>query len=67
MEKLQQWKKVKEMVESALDRERGERRAFLDEVCSKDSELRAGEFAFGRSCRFRRYYRRAIVRRCFNI
>src|SRR5215813_1507801 len=41
MEKLQQWQKVKEIVGSALERPAAERRAYLDQVCSDDSELRA--------------------------
>ena len=41
MEKLQQWKKVKEIVGSVLERPAAARRAYLDEVCSNDSELRA--------------------------
>jgi len=41
MEKLQQWQKIKEIVGSALERPPGERSAYLDEVCSRDSVLRA--------------------------
>jgi non-specific serine/threonine protein kinase/serine/threonine-protein kinase len=41
MEKLQQWKKVKEIVGSVLERPAAGRRAYLDQVCSNDSELRA--------------------------
>ena len=41
MEKLQQWQKIKEIVGSALERPPGERSAYLDEVCSQDSALRA--------------------------
>src|SRR5215831_117374 len=41
MEKLQQWQKIKEIVGSALERPAGERSAYLDEVCSQDSALRA--------------------------
>src|ERR1700746_1747713 len=41
MEKLQQWKKVKEIVGSVLERPAAARRAYLDQVCSNDSELRA--------------------------
>jgi eukaryotic-like serine/threonine-protein kinase len=41
MEKLQQWKKVKEIVGSVLERPAATRRAYLDQVCSNDSELRA--------------------------
>src|SRR5262244_543241 len=41
MEKLQQWQKIKESVGSALERPPGERSAYLDDVCSQDSALRA--------------------------
>jgi len=41
MEKLQQWQKIKEIVGSALERLPDERSAYLDEVCSQDSALRA--------------------------
>jgi eukaryotic-like serine/threonine-protein kinase len=41
MEKLGQWQKVKEIVGSVLERPAAERRAYLDQVCSHDSELRA--------------------------
>ena len=41
MEKLQQWQKIKEIVGSALERPAGERSAYLEEVCSQDSALRA--------------------------
>ena len=41
MEKLQQWQKIKEIVGSALERPPGERSAYLDEVCSQDTALRA--------------------------
>jgi len=41
MENLQQWQKVKEILGSALDRPEAERRAYLDQVCPPDSELRA--------------------------
>src|SRR5262249_46900241 len=41
MEKLGQWQKIKEIVGSALERPAGERSAYLDQVCSSDSELRA--------------------------
>ena len=41
MEKLQQWQKVKEIVGSALERPAAERRAYLNQVCPHDSELRA--------------------------
>src|SRR5215475_10712376 len=41
MENLQQWQRVKQIVGSALERPAAERRAYLDQVCSDDSELRA--------------------------
>ena len=41
MEKLQQWQKIKEIVGSALERPPADRSAYLDEVCSQDSALRA--------------------------
>jgi len=41
MEKVQQWQKIKEIVGSVLERPPGERSAYLDEVCSQDSSLRA--------------------------
>jgi non-specific serine/threonine protein kinase/serine/threonine-protein kinase len=41
MEELQQWKKVKEIVGSALERPAAARGAYLDQACSNDSELRA--------------------------
>ena len=41
MEKLQQWRRVKEIVGSALERQPAERDAFLQEVCAHDQELRA--------------------------
>src|SRR5215472_7404853 len=41
MEKAQQWKKVKEIVGSVLEQPAAARRAYLDQVCSKDSQLRA--------------------------
>src|SRR5215468_7600672 len=41
MEKLQQWRRVKEIVASALERLPCERPAYLDEVCSQDLALRA--------------------------
>src|SRR5215470_15143903 len=41
MEKVQQWQRVKEIVGSALERQPADRSTFLDEVCSKDTELRA--------------------------
>ena len=37
----ERWQKVKEIFNSALERESGERAAFLDEACSNDDELRA--------------------------
>jgi len=40
MEKLQQWQRIKEVVGSALERPAAERAAYLDQVCSQDSELR---------------------------
>jgi eukaryotic-like serine/threonine-protein kinase len=41
MEKPQQWQRVKQIVGSALERQPVDRGAFLDEVCSQDTELRA--------------------------
>ena len=41
MEKQEQWQKVKEIVGAVLEREPGERSAFLDEACAHDGELRA--------------------------
>jgi hypothetical protein len=41
MEKLRQWQKVHEIVGAALGRQPAERGAYLDEVCSQDTELRA--------------------------
>ncbi|HXL20957.1 MAG TPA: tetratricopeptide repeat protein [Candidatus Dormibacteraeota bacterium] len=41
MEKPSQWEKIKEIVGAALEREPGQRAAFLDEVCSRDATLRA--------------------------
>jgi eukaryotic-like serine/threonine-protein kinase len=41
MEKPEQWKKVKKIVGSVLERPEAARRAYLDQVCSDDSELRA--------------------------
>jgi eukaryotic-like serine/threonine-protein kinase len=38
--KLQQWQRVKEIVGSALELQPAERGAFLDRVCSRDTELR---------------------------
>jgi serine/threonine protein kinase/tetratricopeptide (TPR) repeat protein len=40
MEKPQQWRKVKEIVGSALERPDADRAAYLEEACSQDSELR---------------------------
>jgi serine/threonine protein kinase len=37
----EQWEKIKEIVGVALDREPGERSAFLDAACSNDDALRA--------------------------
>src|SRR6266851_4180850 len=37
----EQWPKIKEIVGAALEREPGERGAFLDQACSNDRELRA--------------------------
>jgi eukaryotic-like serine/threonine-protein kinase len=37
----ERWPKVKEIVGAALEREPGERSAFLDQVCAHDGELRA--------------------------
>src|SRR5215831_1257629 len=41
MEKLEQWQKVKEIVGSVLEHPVAERRAYLDQICSPDSDLRA--------------------------
>jgi serine/threonine protein kinase len=41
VEKPEQWEKVKEIVGAALDREPGERPAFLNAACSNDDALRA--------------------------
>ena len=41
MGKLRQWQRVKEIVGSALELQPAERGAFLDEICSNDTELRA--------------------------
>jgi len=41
VEKPSQWEKIKEIVGAALEREPGQRAAFLDEVCSRDATLRA--------------------------
>ena len=40
MEKLQQWQRIKEIVASALEQKPSDRCAFLDVVCSQDTELR---------------------------
>src|ERR1700747_3012112 len=40
MEKVQQWRRVKEIVASALELPAAERRAYLDTVCSHDTALR---------------------------
>ena len=37
----EQWQKIKEIVGEALERDPGERGAFLDEACAHDGELRA--------------------------
>ncbi|MBZ5689605.1 MAG: tetratricopeptide repeat protein [Acidobacteriia bacterium] len=41
METPGQWPRIKEIVGAALEREPGERGAFLDKACSQDKELRA--------------------------
>ena len=41
MEQLQHWRRVKEIVASALERLPSERPAYLDQVCSQDLALRA--------------------------
>ncbi len=41
METPEQWPKIKEIVGAALEREPGERSAFLDEACSQNQDLRA--------------------------
>ncbi len=41
MEKPEQWQKIKEIVGAALEREPGERSAFLDQACSQNVPLRA--------------------------
>lgn len=41
METPDQWPKIKEIVGAALEREPGERGAFLDRACSQHAELRA--------------------------
>jgi serine/threonine protein kinase/Flp pilus assembly protein TadD len=37
----EQWQKVKQLVQAALEREAGERAAFLDQACAGDASLRA--------------------------
>jgi len=41
MGKLQQWRKVKEIVGSALERTPAQRGAYVDRVCAEDTELRS--------------------------
>ena len=41
MEKREQWRKIKEIVGSCLEREPEERGPFLDQACAQDRELRA--------------------------
>ena len=41
MEASQQWKRVKEIVGAALEREPAERAPFLQEACADDQALRA--------------------------
>ena len=41
MEKPEQWKKIKEIVGAALEREPGERASFLEVACAHDQSLRA--------------------------
>ena len=41
METPEQWPRIKEIVAAALERESGERTAFLDEACAQDAPLRA--------------------------
>ena len=41
MEAPQQWKKIKEIVGAALEREPAERAPFLEEACAHDDSLRA--------------------------
>ena len=41
MEDPQQWKKIKEIVGAALERERAERAPFLEQACAQDESLRA--------------------------
>jgi len=40
MEKVQQWRRVKEIVASALELPAAERRAYLDTACLRDTVLR---------------------------
>jgi eukaryotic-like serine/threonine-protein kinase len=41
VEAPQQWKRIKEIVGAALEREPAERAPFLDEACAHDESLRA--------------------------
>ena len=41
MEKPEQWRKIKEIVGAALEREPGERLPFVEEACAHDESLRA--------------------------
>ena len=41
MERPEQWKRIKEIVGAALEREPAERTPFLEEACARDSSLRA--------------------------
>jgi eukaryotic-like serine/threonine-protein kinase len=41
VEEAQQWKKIKEIVGAALEREPAERAPFLEEACGQDESLRA--------------------------
>ena len=41
MDKQDHWKRIKEIVGAALDRDAVERPAFIDEACSQHEELRA--------------------------
>ena len=41
MDEAQQWKKIKEIVGAALEREVAERAPFLEEACANDESLRA--------------------------
>ncbi|MFL6194842.1 MAG: serine/threonine protein kinase, partial [Thermoanaerobaculia bacterium] len=36
----ERWQKIKTVLEDALEREKGERTAFLDDACAGDDELR---------------------------